>query len=442
MLSVSGNETTSTITALDERIRTRTARICVVGLGYVGLPLAVAFARAGFSVYGVEQNPIKVRQVLDGQDYIRGEEGGELADLVTCGRLDAGNDYDRVTGQDVIIICVPTPLTRNREPDISYVTSVTTEVSRRLRVGQLVVLESTTYPGTTEEVVKPLLDKSNLKAGIDYHLAFSPERVDPGNQEFQTENTPKIIGGLTPECSRLTGLLYEAVIASVHTASSPRVAEMVKLLENIFRCVNIALVNELALLSRRMDIDIWEVVRLASTKPYGFMPFFPGPGLGGHCIPIDPFYLSWKAREYDFHTRFIELAGEVNMQMPSEVVKLVVDALGTNFKSLRGSHVLVLGAAYKRDVADHRESPSLKIIDILERRGARVDYNDDLIPHVKINGHMYHSVPLERLDEYDCVVIATDHSAYDYEDIVKRGRLVVDTRNATGARGAENVFIL
>jgi UDP-N-acetyl-D-glucosamine dehydrogenase len=431
----------TTHTTLQQRLASRTASIAVVGLGYVGLPLAMGFAEAGFEVHGIDENPAKVEQVMAGKDYIH-EDSTRLAGLIAGGTLSAARGYEAVSDKDVLIICVPTPLTRNREPDISYVSAVSQELGKRLRPGQLVVLESTTYPGTTEEVVLPALAASGYVPGVDFHLAFSPERVDPGNKTFHTLNTPKIIGGLTSGCSELTHTLYSSIIDRVHVASSPRVAEMVKLLENIFRCVNIALVNEMALLSRRMDIDIWEVVDLAATKPYGFMPFYPGPGLGGHCIPIDPFYLSWKAREYEFQTRFIELAGEINMQMPEKVVELVIDALGTKLKSLRGSKVLVLGAAYKKDVADWRESPSLKIIELMLKRGATVAYNDDLIPTIHVGEHVVESVALDDLAAYDCVVIATDHSYYDYAGIVRDAKLVVDTRNATRMRGLDHVFVL
>ena len=431
----------SLASTLDGRIRARSARISVIGLGYVGLPLAMGFAKAGFCVYGLDDNADKVARIEAGEDYIR-NDSAHLSELVRSQRLQAGGSYDAAADSDVIVVCVPTPLTKNREPDVSYVSSVSKEIACRLRPGHLVVLESTTYPGTTEEILLPALAATGLRVGVDFYLAFSPERVDPGNHDFHTLNTPKIIGGVTTECSRLTHLLYSSILEQVHVASSPRVAEMVKLLENIFRCVNIALVNELALLSRRMDIDIWEVVRLASTKPYGFMPFYPGPGLGGHCIPIDPFYLSWKAREFDFQTRFIELAGEVNLQMPEHVVDIVIDALGTHAKSLRGARVLLLGAAYKRDVADHRESPSLKIIELLEKRGAVVDFNDPLIPTITVGGRKRKSVPIDDVASYDCTVIATDHSSYDYASLVQCAALVVDTRNATGVRGLDHVFVL
>jgi UDP-N-acetyl-D-glucosamine dehydrogenase len=433
--------TVKTSQALGEKLRDKTAKLAVIGLGYVGLPLAMEFARVGFSVYGIDDNKAKVAKVNEGLDYIN-DQNDALRKQVEERRITAGCDYDALSEKDVVVICVPTPLTRHREPDISYVTSVGKEVAQRLRPGQLVVLESTTYPGTTDEVLLPMFAAGGKTCGEDFYLAFSPERVDPGNKTFGTSNTPKIIGGVTPECSQLTRELYASIISEVHVASSARVAEMVKLLENIFRCVNIALVNELALLSRRMDVDIWEVIRLASTKPYGYMPFYPGPGLGGHCIPIDPFYLTWKAREYDFQTRFIELAGEINMQMPERVIDLVIDALGTRFRPLRGSKVMVLGAAYKRDVADARESPSLKIIELLERRGALVSYNDDLIPSIEVGGKAYASTPTTDLEGYDCVIIATDHSTYDYAGIVQSARLVVDTRNATGARGEDHVFVL
>jgi UDP-N-acetyl-D-glucosamine dehydrogenase len=426
---------------LKDKIEQKTARIAVVGLGYVGLPLAMGFAKAGFRVTGLDDNQEKNRMVNEGRDYIN-NESEILSSLVRNGLIGAVNDYGVLSEVDIICICVPTPLTRHREPDISYVVNVAEFVSRHLKRGQLVVLESTTYPGTTEEVVLPILEKSGLKGGQDFHLAFSPERVDPGNASYNTENTPKVIGGLTPECSELTRLLYEKVIVRVHKASSPRVAEMEKLLENIFRCVNIALMNELALLCRKMDISIWEVIELASTKPYGFMPFYPGPGLGGHCIPIDPFYLTWKAREYDFQTKFIELAGDINGRMPSFIVEMTTEALAVQFKCLRGSRILVLGAAYKKDIADHRESPSLKIMEELMKKGAEVSYNDDYIPVIHVSGKELHSVPLDGLDKYDCVIIAADHSYYQFEKIADEALLVVDSRNAVKRRDLRKVFVL
>lgn len=421
---------TKTQTNLEDKIKQKTARLAVVGLGYVGLPLAVEFAKAGFSVVGIEENKNKVNMVNKGENYIIKEEQALLKELVDNKKIKAVNDFAVLSDMDVIFICVPTPLTKHREPDISYVESVTRETAKYLKKGHLIVLESTTYPGTTEEVMLPLLTANGFKVGEDFYLAFSPERVDPGNKTYTTKNTAKIIGGMTQKCRDLTQLLYSQALEEVHVASSPRTAEMVKLLENIFRCVNIALVNELALLCKKMNIDIWEVIDLAATKPYGFMPFYPGPGLGGHCIPIDPFYLTWKAREYDFQTKFIELAGEINMQMPYYVVNMTMEALNSHNKTLKNAKIMLLGAAYKKDIDDPRESPSLKIIEILEAKGAKVEYNDDYIKQIKVSGKEYKSADISNISDYDCVIIATDHSYYDYEKIAKEAKLVVDSRNA------------
>lgn len=430
----------STARELARKIEKKEACIAVIGAGYVGLPLALGYARRGFDVIAIDDNPHKVEMLNEGINYITPSE--DLKMTVAEKRLSATTDYGILPDMDVITICVPTPLTRNKEPDISYVVSVTEQIKKYLRAGHLVILESTTYPGTTEEIILPRLSATGLKVGKDFYLAFSPERVDPGNATYNTYNTPKIIGGVTETCTFLTKLLYEQIIDVVHATTSPREAEMVKLLENIFRCVNIALVNELALLCRKMNIDIWEVIDKASTKPFGFMPFHPGPGLGGHCIPIDPFYLTWKAREYDFHTKFIELAGEINDQMPYHVVALTIDALSHHKKSLNGAHILVLGAAYKKDIDDHRESPSLKIIELLEEKRAEVEYNDSYIPRIKTKKGVKESVSWENLSGYDGVIIATDHSYYDYEKIVKDAQLVIDTRNATHMRGVPHVFVL
>lgn len=424
--------------ALRRKIEEGTARVAVLGLGYVGLPLAMGFARRGFPVEGLEDNPAKARMVSEGIDYIDGRNE-ELAALVPD-RLHAGVDFSVLETCDAIIICVPTPLTRNREPDISYVRDVSHRIGQHIRPGTLVVLESTTYPGTTEEVVRPAVEAGGRvgRPGEDYFLAFSPERVDPGNPEYNTYNTIKVVGGHTPVCGDLTALLYSRMLDRpdmVKRATSTRAAEMEKLFENIFRSVNIALVNELALLCREMGLDVWEIIDLAATKPYGFMPFYPGPGIGGHCIPLDPFYLSWKAREYDHQTRFIELAGEINTRMPYHVVDLVAEALED--RGLKGARVLVLGVAYKRDVADHRESPSLKVLDLLRARGVQADYHDPLIPRLQLHsGHELASVDLEHLEEYDCAVLVTDHSSFDVSVLARRCRRLVDTRGVTRNLGA------
>jgi len=418
-----------------KRIETNKAKIGIIGLGYVGLPLAVAFAKAGFDVIGVEQNPKRCKMVNRGQNYISDVTDEDLKKVIKLSKLKGSDDFSKLKKVDVICICVPTPLDKNKQPNISYVKSVTKQIAKNIRKGQLVVLESTTYPGTTEEIILPKLQASGLKVGKDFFLAFSPERVDPGNRIFKTQNIPKVVGGVTPKCTEIAQKLYSKIIPQIYAVSSPRVAEMEKLLENVFRSVNIALVNELSILCKKMNINIWEVIEAAKTKPYGFMPFYPGPGLGGHCIPLDPFYLSWKAKEYNMNTRFIELAGEINDRMPGYVVQLVQDSLNQSGKSLRGSKVLVLGAAYKKDIDDWRESPSLKIIEILENKEATVCYNDPLIPKVKIAGKMHSSVQLNKqlLKRVDCVVIATDHSLYDYREIVEAANLVVDTRNATAS---------
>jgi UDP-N-acetyl-D-glucosamine dehydrogenase len=419
-----------------ERIQTRQARIGVVGLGYVGLPLAVEFARAGLSATGIDLDMRKVEALQRGESYIPDVPSSDVASLTNAGRLTATTDFGVVAGLDTVNICVPTPLRKTKDPDMSYIASAVEAIATHIRPGMLIVLESTTYPGTTEEVVQPLLEASGLKAGTDFFLAFSPERVDPGNGLFNTRNVPKVVGGTTPECARLAKALYETSIETVVPVSSPRVAEMVKLLENTFRAVNIGLVNELALMCETLGIDVWEVVDAAKTKPFGFMPFYPGPGLGGHCIPIDPFYLSWKARQNGFEPRFIELAGHVNASMPHAVVNKIADALNAHAKALNGSKVLVAGVAYKRDVDDIRESPALDVMGLLHEKGAVVSYSDPFVP--TLDGHRWpgktdlESVPITRanLAAVDCVAVLTDHRSFDYDAMVAEARLIVDTRNA------------
>jgi UDP-N-acetyl-D-glucosamine dehydrogenase len=408
--------------------------IAIIGAGYVGMPLAQVFADAGKRVVLIDVDQTIVDGINRGESHIDDVPSGELKKLVDDERVTATADYDAVKEAAAILIALPTPLSSQREPDLSIVGSAAAEIAPRLREGQLVVLESTTYPGTTRELLEPILERSGLKAGHDFHLAFSPERVDPGRTDWTTRNTPKLVGGLTPACTERAAELYRSAVETVVPVSSPEAAELTKLLENIFRAVNIALVNELAQLCERMDIDVWEIVDAAETKPFGFMSFKPGPGLGGHCIPIDPFYLTWKAREYDFYTEFIELAGKVNANMPYFCRSLISQALNHGSqKSLSGSRVLVLGVSYKSDIDDVRESPAEKIIHLLQKAGAEVAYHD---PHVaKFNG--LHSVDYAP-EEYDCVVIVTAHSAIDYGELVDRAQIVVDFRNATGTKGTDN----
>ncbi len=425
-----------------------TLKVAVIGCGYVGLPLALRFAEAGHKVVGVDTDPEKVKLLNAGKSYIEHIQQTKILQYVNSRHFHATADFTKLKEADAIIICVPTPLNEYREPDLSYLETTAKSIHPHLQKGQLVVLESTTYPGTTEELLLPILEKSGLRCPIaagpenenvpgDFFLAFSPEREDPGNKQFGLAQIPKVVGGVNPPSGRAAQALYAQVVARVIPVSSTRAAEMTKLLENIFRCVNIALVNELKMLCLRMGVDVWEVIDAASSKPFGFMPFYPGPGLGGHCIPVDPFYLSWKAREYDFSTRFIELAGEVNTAMPYHVVDSLAAALNDHKKSLKGSKILILGVAYKKDVDDLRESPTLKIMEILQKRGADFEYNDPYFPHLHKMRHYdfshMKSVPLnlQTLGNYDAVVIATDHSSYDYAAIVEGAKLVVDTRNAT-----------
>jgi UDP-N-acetyl-D-glucosamine dehydrogenase len=433
---------TSLFSALKGKIEQRQARVAVIGLGYVGLPLALLYTEEKFRVTGFDIDERKVSTLTKGGTYIVRILAEEIQQAQKRG-FSATSDYSRLTDMDAIIICVPTPLNEYHEPDLSYITDTAKSIAPHLRAGHLVILESTTYPGTTEEVLVPILEKGNklgLKAARSpedqrhFYVAFSPEREDPGNTTVARRDIPKVVGGLDTQSSDLSAALYGAIFNRVVPVSSPAAAEMTKLLENIYRCVNIALVNELKLLSLRMGIDIWEVIAAASTKPFGFHPFYPGPGLGGHCIPVDPFYLSWKAKEWDFHTRFIELAGEINMNMPYHVLESVTKALNQHKKALNGAKVLVLGVAYKRDIDDLRESPALTIIELLQKDGAQVSYNDPYFPTVG-KGRKYDlqmkCAPLDNLGQYDCVLIVTDHSDYDYARIVKESQLVVDTRNAT-----------
>jgi UDP-N-acetyl-D-glucosamine dehydrogenase len=440
------------IDQLKKKIQQREARVGIIGLGYVGLPLALLYSEKKFKVTGFDIDSRKIDTLAKGGSYIYRIAPEEIQAAQTSG-FSATADYSRLTEMDAIIICVPTPLDEYHEPDLSFITSTTHSIAPHLRAGQLVVLESTTYPGTTEEVMIPILEKENkagLKAardgvftGKEFFAAFSPEREDPGNTTVARPDIPKVVGGLDTQASELARALYGSIFNRTVPVSSPAAAEMTKLLENIYRCVNIALVNELKLLSLRMGIDIWEVIEAASTKPFGFHPFYPGPGLGGHCIPVDPFYLSWKAKEWDFRTRFIELAGEINTNMPYHVLASVSSALNTRKKSVNGAKVLVLGVAYKRDIDDLRESPSLTIIELLQKDGAQVSYHDPYFPFIgkgrKYDLQMTRS-ELEDLGQYDCVVIVTDHSDYDYKHIVQEAQLVVDSRNAT--RGIQSPKIV
>ncbi|KZL93728.1 nucleotide sugar dehydrogenase [Clostridium magnum] len=415
------------------KLKNKTAKLGVVGLGYVGLPLAVEKAKAGYDVIGFDVQDEKVKMVNEGHNYIGDVVDEDLKELVKVGKLRATTDFSFVNDVDTVCICVPTPLDLYKQPDISYVVNSTKSVAKYLHRGMLVVLESTTYPGTTEEVLRPILEESGLKCGVDFFLAFSPERVDPGNKEFKTKNTPKVVGGCTPECTEVAATLYRNVLeGEIYTVSSPAVAEMEKILENTFRNINIGLANEMAILCKRMGIDVWEVIDAAKTKPYGFMAFYPGPGLGGHCIPLDPFYLAWKAREYDYHTRLIEISGEINDVMPEFVVDNAMKLLNGHKKAMNGAKVLLLGVAYKKDIDDPRESPTLKVMEHLEKNGAELIINDPYIPEFKHAGKKYYTVDWkEVIDDSDIVIITTDHSNYDYEEIVSRAKIVYDTRNAT-----------
>lgn len=415
-----------------QKINRREAVIGVVGLGYVGLPLAVEKAKAGYRVIGFDIQQKRVDMVNQGINYVGDVVDEELSQIVGDGKFRATTDYSEIAEVDAVAICVPTPLDIYQQPDTSYVEASAREIATGLHEGMLVVLESTTYPGTTEEVVRPILEEGGLKAGVDFYLAFSPERVDPGNKVYNTKNTPKVVGGITPTCTQVAAALYRNVLdGEVFEVSSPAVAEMEKILENTFRNINIALANEMTVLCNKMGIDYWEVVEAAKTKPYGFMPFYPGPGLGGHCIPIDPYYLTWKAREYKYHTRLIEVAGEINHYMPDFVVERTMKMLNRHGKPLNGSKVLLLGIAYKRDIDDMRESPALDIIRLLKKHGAEVWINDPHIPSVRLDGHTYQSRELtgELLEEADITLITTDHSSYDYQLIADKARVIFDTRN-------------
>lgn len=430
-LSTEIAESTAAAEKLQQRITKKTARVGVLGLGYVGLPLAVEFAHAGFEVVGIDVQQNKVDQFNSGHSYIKDVADSAFRPLVESGKLRATTDFSVIRDLDTIDICVPTPLRKTKDPDMSFVISATEAIAGHIHPGLLVMLESTTYPGTTDELLLPKLQASGLKVGEDFFLCFSPERVDPGNPKFQTANIPKVVGGITPVCTQMGALFYKQALETVVPVSSTRVAEMVKLLENTFRMINIGLVNELALMCDRMNIDVWEVIDAAATKPFGFMPFYPGPGLGGHCIPIDPFYLSWKSKEAGIEARFIELAGYINGRMPEFVVEKIQHALNEATKPVRGSHIHVLGTAYKRDIDDVRESPALDIILLLKRLGARVTFSDPFVRKIQINGTLLEAEDVfPAVENADCVVIITDHTKVDYAGVVQRGKLILDTRNA------------
>ncbi|HZL55568.1 MAG TPA: nucleotide sugar dehydrogenase [Bryobacteraceae bacterium] len=423
-------------------MRARTAHVGVVGLGYVGLPLAVEYAEAGFKVTGIDLSAAKTDRVNAGDSYIGDIPSSVLAPLVKKGLLRATTDFSVIRDLDTVNICVPTPLRKTKDPDMSYIVAATQEIERYAHPGLLVILESTTYPGTTDELVLPMLEKSGLKVGRDLFLCFSPERVDPGNAKFQTKNIPKVVGGTTPACTELGKLFYSQALEHVVPVSSTQVAEMVKLLENTFRMINIGLANEIAIMCDSMNINVWEVIEAAATKPFGFMPFYPGPGLGGHCIPIDPFYLSWKTRQTGIEARFIELAGQINGQMPHFIVTKIQNALNEVRKPLKGSKIVVYGVAYKRDIDDVRESPALDILLLLKRRGAEISFVDPFVSEMKLDGETLRSRSADSVLDADCVVIVTDHSSFDYPGLVRDASLIVDTRNALKGVRSDKIFRL
>jgi UDP-N-acetyl-D-glucosamine dehydrogenase len=436
-------QTSSAAAELRERIAKKAARVGVLGLGYVGLPLAVEFARAGFEVVGIDVQQSKVDEFNRGQSYVKDVENSVFEPLVKSGKLRATSDCSVIQELDTIDICVPTPLRKTKDPDMSYVVSATDAIAEHLHPGLLVMLESTTYPGTTDELLLPKLEATGLTVGRDFFLCFSPERVDPGNPKFHTRNIPKVVGGITPTCTEMGALFYKQALETVVPVSSTRVAEMVKLLENTFRMINIGLVNELALMCDRMNINVWEIIDAAATKPFGFMPFYPGPGLGGHCIPIDPFYLSWKSKQAGIEARFIELAGYINGRMPEFVVEKIQGALNDVSKPLRGSRIHVLGVAYKRDIEDVRESPALDVIQLLQRRGAVISFSDPYVPRIQVDGtNLQSEETLTGIEAADCVVVITNHSEFDYAAIVQHSKLVVDTRNALKAYHSEKIVRL
>lgn len=432
----------ATAEVLKEKIKSRTARVGIVGLGYVGLPLAVEFANAGFAVTGIDISAAKTASINRGESYVGDVPSAALGPLVESGKIRATTDFSAVLEMDTINICVPTPLRKTKDPDMSYILAACQEIARHFHAGMLVILESTTYPGTTDEVVLPMLAKSGLKPGQDFYLCFSPERVDPGNPKYQTVNIPKVVGGVTPACTEMGRLFYAQALQTVVPVSSTQVAEMVKLLENTFRMINIGLVNEMALMCDRIGINVWEVIEAAATKPFGFMPFYPGPGLGGHCIPIDPFYLSWKTRQAGIEARFIELAGYINGQMPHFVVDKVQNALNDQGKPVKGCRIHVLGVAYKKDIEDVRESPALDIMMLLQRRGARVTYSDPHVPELRVDGFALDALPESAAAEADCTVVVTDHSVFDYARLAATAPLIVDTRNALKGLSSPNIVRL
>jgi UDP-N-acetyl-D-glucosamine dehydrogenase len=431
----------STFQALKEKIETKTARVGIVGLGYVGLPLAVEFAKAGFHVTGIDLQQSRVDRLMQGESYVQDVPSSEVAQLVKARRFDATTDFSVVRELDTINICVPTPLRKTKDPDMSYIVSAADEIAKHFHPGLLVILESTTYPGTTDELLLPSFEKHGLKVGDDFFLCFSPERVDPGNPVYQTLNTPKVVGGITPSCTEIGKLFFSQALEKVVPVSNTRVAEMVKLLENTFRMINIGLVNEMALMCDGMGINVWEVIDAAATKPFGFMPFYPGPGLGGHCIPIDPFYLSWKTKQSGIEARFIDLAGYINGNMPHFVVDKVQNALNNHRKAVKGARIHIFGVAYKRNIDDMRESPALDVILLLKKLGAEVSYSDPYVPKLKLDGiDLTSQDAVASAKQADCCVIITDHHSFDYKGLLDGARLIVDTRNAM--RGFESEKIV
>ena len=430
---------------MKDKISQREAKVGIIGLGYVGLPMAIEVAKAGFDVIGIDLDVKKVKAINSGKSYIEDVPSEEVESLVTAKKIQAYKNYPVCAQCDIINICVPTPFTKTKDPDVSYIIDSGKEIAKYLHSGQLIVLRSTTFPETTEKILLPILEKSGLKVGKDFYLSFAPERIDPGNKTFTTKTTPVVVGGVTKTCTELTKLFYSTFVDEVFTVSTPRVAEMSKLLENIFRSVNIALVNELALMCERMGgIDIWEVVKAASTKPFGFMSFYPGPGIGGHCILVDPYYLSWKAREYDFHSNFIELAAQTNENMPFKVFDEFLQIMSEKDSSVTKANILIMGVAFKKNVADIRNSPAIKVMELLSNRVKKIYYNDPYVPKLKILGQKYESVTLtkELIQKMDCVLILTDHSSYTYDDILENANLILDTRNAIKKRGIAQLHTL